>query len=115
LVGARLAGSDFRYAFFEEGNADEAVLSSADFRKASLEGSRFQGADLRKANFRGVQMYKVDLTSADLRGTDFTRADLRKAVLTDVSSCGEETPHIEVAVVVKQDPPPVLEFDLAQR
>ena len=43
LVGARLAYANFRAAQFEESNGDEAVLSSANFPKASLGGVSFPG------------------------------------------------------------------------
>jgi uncharacterized protein YjbI with pentapeptide repeats len=84
LVRARLEHGYFPEAKLTWGNADEAVLSRAEFYGANLRGTRFKHADLRNANFREANMTRVDLTSADLRGADFTHADLREAVLTDV-------------------------------
>jgi uncharacterized protein YjbI with pentapeptide repeats len=94
LVQARLEHARFRDAGFDSVNADQAVLSWADFQHANLRRTRFKHAELSHAKFRGANMTHVDLTSADLRGANFTRADLRgadftgadlrKAVLTDV-------------------------------
>src|SRR5262245_9983432 len=69
LVGAKLAGCQFRKTKMARAN-----LFAADLRRANLDGADLTRSDLRGAAFRG----------ASLNGAIMTDADIREAVLARV-------------------------------
>ena len=73
--GARLAGTDLRYA-----QARGAFLARADLRKTRLEGALLMNADLRQADLTGADLTLANLDGADLTGAvGLTEAQLRVA------------------------------------
>jgi uncharacterized protein YjbI with pentapeptide repeats len=66
LGSAIFDGMSLRYL-----NAEHAILISAQFRGADLEGGNFAGADLRGAVLTGAHISYADFTGAQLDGTCF--------------------------------------------
>ena len=79
-----------RYLWNETFHGD---LRIADFRGASLTGSRFFHADCRGADFRTANLNNVLFERSDLRGADFRGADFRGAVLNNVRLDGANFGH----------------------
>lgn len=93
VKGARLKGSNLRYAM-----ASRAFLVNADLRGADLQKATLRGADLRNASlhegevrvgsrfkFIPADLHNANLTEAKLQGADLTKADLHEAVLYDAN------------------------------
>ena len=87
LYGAKLSGTDLRYA-----RLAGATLSGVDLHGADLRHADFNGADLIDANLRHVNASHADFSGADFiaakfSGADLTGTDLRDATLggTDLS------------------------------
>jgi uncharacterized protein YjbI with pentapeptide repeats len=93
VSGARLVGSNFRYAqaygvflanaHLFRSNFNGAFMSEADMRGADLSQSTLQNANLDRA-----QMERVNLDRASLDGANMSRADLRGANLSYASLAG---------------------------
>jgi uncharacterized protein YjbI with pentapeptide repeats len=92
LSGARVRGSDFRYARlsgiqagfgsnFEDCNFEQTEAMGADFNMARFDHARFNGSRFNGSNFRNANFYFADLTFANFEGSDFRGADLSFADL----------------------------------
>jgi uncharacterized protein YjbI with pentapeptide repeats len=82
LVSSRLGGSVL----------DEANLSGASLRQASLFGSYLNGADLGGADFEDANLQGATLNKADLRGANFDAVrNLDKAGFSAETRCDHLT------------------------
>jgi uncharacterized protein YjbI with pentapeptide repeats len=83
VKGARLRGSDLRWA-----NADGAFLVNADLTSAQLAYANLDHADLRRSRLDGAILTKCSLEAADLRGATIVDADFSGAVLAAANVAG---------------------------
>jgi len=85
---AELSGADLRGATITNSHAKGASFARADMtgarlRGCMLDGATMAGACLRQATLTDMYLVGVDLVGADLRGADLRGAYLRDADLTD--------------------------------
>jgi uncharacterized protein YjbI with pentapeptide repeats len=76
---AVLDGSDFQHAELHNAHFKGAKLRGATFFNAKLEHAHFEGADLRDADFLGARLQGVDFSGANCDGARFCSADLMDA------------------------------------
>ena len=79
--GVNLSRADLLCSSFEG-----AILSHANFRRATLGDAHLDNALVDSADFRDAVMYGVDLWGSHLDGSNFTRANLRVANLGGTSA-----------------------------
>jgi uncharacterized protein YjbI with pentapeptide repeats len=118
VTGARLIGSNFRYAqayavflanaHLFRANFNGAFMSEADMRGADLSQSTLQNANLDRAQMGRVNLDRAalddaNLSRADLRGANLSYATLTGATLIDVRMDGASLygSHLENATIIR--------------
>jgi uncharacterized protein YjbI with pentapeptide repeats len=89
---ANLSGADFRDASLVGANFHNAHLRYAVFDRANLEGVDFSGADLRDASFKRATISMADFQGACLGGARLTRARIDN---TDFTNAGAGSTDID--------------------
>ena len=93
VSGARLIGSNFRYAqayavFLANAHLFRANFNGAFMSEADMRGADLSQSTLKNANLDRAQMGRVNLDRAQLDDANLSRADLRSANLSYASLAG---------------------------
>jgi len=82
---ANLSKADFREATMKGTKFTRADLTGANFKNSSLEDVDLTGANLQRSNLRSAKLIETDLSSANLERADLTEAKLQKSNLEDTN------------------------------
>ena len=88
LSGAKLPGTNVKYADLRGAELSGAVMQGADLHRTDLRDARMETTQLQGADLASTKLGRALLSRAKLQGADLASADLQGAILTRTSLLG---------------------------